>query len=293
METIRNLNQIAGFVAVARKLSFSEAAREMGVSKAYLSKLVNALEEEIGVQLLLRTTRQVKLTQEGARFFEKSEEGLARLREAQHAIAKQTEEPVGLLRVSLAGAFGEDYIAPLALKLMKKFPKLSLELSFSERLVDLEKEGVDVAIRVGGLPDHKLKAIKISSRREYLCATRPYLEHYGYPKTPDDLREHSCLIGTSEQWRFQNDKTQWSLKVQGRLKTNNGRALLRATLDGLGISRLPGVYVKELIDQGKLVALLDHYLPDEVPIWAITSEELQDHPRVVHFLKELEKGGSL
>lgn len=288
METINNLNSLHAFVQVAKKSSFSAAAKEMNVSKAYISKMVQSLEQELNQKLLTRTTRLVKLTREGERFFDQCEEALQKILAAKKELMLKEKTPRGVLRVTLAGVFGEEYITPIALSLMKNYPELSIELSFTEKLVDLIKEDYDIAIRVGELNDSSLKAYKIAVRKEYLCASPKYLKEYGHPKTPDDLRNHKCLVGSSDQWTFQEKKSQRAYRVKGQLKSNNGRVLLKATLQGFGISKLPGVYVKEWIDKGKLTPLLQDYLPHEIPIWAITSADKADKLKTKIFLEALE-----
>lgn len=289
METINNLNSLNAFVLVAKHSSFSKAAQELNVSKAYLSKTVQSLEYELAHKLFHRTTRQVKLTREGEKFFEQCDEAIQKIKQAKSDLMQTQQSPKGMLRVTMAGAFGEKYITPLALELMNRYPDLQIELSFSERIVDLNKEDFDLAIRVGTLNDSKVKATKIAVRKEYICATREYLEKNGVPKKPEDLRSHQCLIASNEQWIFQDAKKQKSLKVSGKLKSNNGRVILMATLQGQGISKLPGVYVKEWIENGKLIPLLQEYLPHEVPIWAITPLSKKETLSTKYFLKELEK----
>lgn len=289
METINNLNSLSAFVEVAKHSSFSKAAQALLVSKAYLSKTVQSLENELGQKLFHRTTRQVKLTREGEKFFEHCDEALKKIKQAKEDLMQTQQSPRGTLRVTMAGAFGEKFITPLALELMKKYPELHVELSFSERIVDLEQEDFDLAIRVGALHDSKVRAIKIAVRKEYICATKEYLDKFGVPKKPEDLRFHQCLLASSEQWIFQDAKKQKPFKVSGRFKSNNGRALLMATLQGHGISKLPGVYVKEWIEKGVLIPLMQEYLPHEIPIWAILPLHKKEALSTKYFLKELEQ----
>lgn len=289
METISNLNSLSAFVQVAQHSSFSAAAKKMHVSKAYLSKMIQSLELELGQKLFHRTTRIVKLTKEGEVFFDHCHEALQKIQQAKKNLTQTEQIPRGNLKITLAGVFGEEYITPLALNLMKIYPELSVELSFSEKIVNLEAEDFDLAIRVGTLNDSQIKAVKIAVRKEYICATKSYLDQFGIPKKPEELRAHQCILGNNDQWSFQDKKKQKSIKVTGKIRSNNGRVMLNAVRQGLGIAKLPGVYVKDLIDKGELIPLLQDYLPHEIPIWAIIPTHKKEALRTQVFLKELEK----
>lgn len=287
METIKSLNGLLAFVKVSEFRSFSVAARELNVSKAYLSKLIQNHENEVGQKLLHRTTRMVKLTLEGEKYFEVCAQAIAKISAAHQDLKATSETPRGLLRITTAGAFAEEVIAPLAAKLAKQYPALTIEISFNERIVDLVAENFDLGIRVGQLEDSTLIAKRISTRREHLCATPEYLAARGIPKTPADLRDHNCLKGASQEWWFSHKDGQNSQAVKGNFISNNARALLKATLAGVGICRLPTIYVKPYLERGELVPLLESYVPQEIPIWAIYPSKKNQSYNARLFLQEL------
>ncbi|EQC50192.1 LysR substrate-binding domain protein [Bacteriovorax sp. BSW11_IV] len=289
METIKGFGHTYVFVKVAQYLSYSKAAKELGVSKAHLSKSIQQLENEIGQKLLNRSTRLVKLTLEGEKFFETCLEAVSAIENAKNNIKESINYPQGLLRITAAGAFAEEYLTPVASSLLAKYPKLKIELSFSEKIVNLVEENFDMAIRVGHLVDSSMIAKRISTRKEYICATKKYLSKNGTPKTPNELKDHNCLAGNNGQWVFKEKTKQYSIKINGNFTSNNARALLNAALQNTGIVRLPEVYVRSYIDSKKLVPILTNYMTTEVPIWAIYPSTKKKSTNVAFFLEELEQ----
>lgn len=267
METIKELSSILAFTKVAAARSYSKAAKDLGVSKSHLSKLIQSLEDDIGQKLLNRSTRIVKLTIVGEEFYNISKNAIADLEIAKIKLQETSLSPHGILRISVAGAFGEEYITPISALLLKQYPHLNIELNFNEKFVNLVEENFDIAIRVGNLNDSTLIAKKISTRKEYICASPEYFKLKGRPETPEELKNYECLVGSNSYWEFKNNFG--SIKINGRFKSNNGRAILNATLEGLGISRLPEIYVKKYLDLKQLESVLDQYTSEEVPIWAI------------------------
>lgn len=286
METVKNLQTILAFVQVAGLKSFSAAAKELGVSKAFVSKQVQKLEDELGQRLLNRSTRMVELTHAGGKFYEACSASLYNISKAQEEILQNADSPHGKLKISLAGAFGEDYIAPFLASFIKKYPRIQVELHFEEKLVDLVKESYDIAIRVGTLKDSSLIARKIAIRKEYICATPSYLNLHGIPKTPEDLKAHNCITPKDNWNLFLNEKLV-PFRVNSNFKSNNGRSMMKATLADLGICMLPGVYVRPYIESGQLTSLLESFTPKEVPIWALTPSRKNMPLSVKAFLEEV------
>lgn len=286
METIKNLQAIVAFENVAKLQSFSLAAKELGVSKAHVSKLVQQLEDQLGQRLLNRSTRMVKLTHIGEKFYEACAASLTNISKAQEEIIQSADAPHGKLRISLAGAFGEDYVAPFIAQFVKRYPRVQVELSFEEKLVDLVKESYDIAIRVGYLKDSSLIAKRIATRKEYICATPAFLKTHGSPKHPDELKKFNCIT-PKEQWNLFSEGRIQSFPVNSNFKSNNGRSILKATLADLGICLLPGVYVKPYLDNGQLVSLLENYTTSEIPIWALTPSRKNMPLSVKTFLEEI------
>ncbi|MAF78317.1 MAG: LysR family transcriptional regulator [Halobacteriovoraceae bacterium] len=289
METMRSLGNTLAFVKVAQYLSYSKAANDLGVSKAYISKSIQQLESEVGQKLLNRTTRLVKLTREGEKFYETCLESINSIQNAKDNIKESIQFPQGLLRVTAAGAFAEEYITPVATRLLAKYPKLRVEVSLNERIVNLVEENFDLGIRVGHLYDSSMIAKRMATRREFVCATRKYLLDHGIPKSPKELKEHNCLTGNNNQWHFKERQKEYTIKVGGNFMSNNARVLLKASLSHIGIVKLPEAYVGPYLESGELVEVLGTYLSQEIPIWAIYPATKRKSTNVSFFLDELEK----
>lgn len=287
METIRWVQGVIAFVKVAETGSFSKAADALNVSKSHISKTIRSLEEDLGIALFSRSTRQIQLTTLGSQFLDNCRQSLENLEGAKKDILNLSETPRGLLRVTAAGIFGENYIAPVVFEMAKKYRDLRVELDFSSRIVDLIDEKFDVAIRFGHLQDSSLKAQKIASRREYVCASRNYLSTHDSVTTPHDLANHNCL-GISV-WNFKDKGKSLAVHVEGNLKTNNPRVLLKAALSDLGIIRLPGSYVHAEIKKGRLVSLLEDYSEGQKDIWAVTPTRYEQNINVKVFIMEVRK----
>ena len=260
---------IEAFERVARFNNFSRAAEDLGVSRSHISRQVSQLENRLGAQLLLRTTRKVSLTDVGQAFYNQCRDIMDNLDEAEQAVQDLQARPRGILRVSVAGAFGEDFVAPAAIEFMQLHPDLSVVLDFNNRLIDLISEGYDVAIRAGTLQDSSLIARRISSRKLLTCASPQYLERHGTPSSIHALNNHNCLLGTLETWRFRENQRNFDLRVSGSWRSNNGRALLQAAQAGLGLVQLPTFYLEEALGNGDLVTVLDDYNPTDTGVWAV------------------------
>lgn len=261
---------IESFVAVAEHQSFSKAAAQLHISKSHVSRQIAMLENRLDARLLNRTTRTVSLTEAGQRFFATCREMLHNLEDAEQAIIDQQHEARGLLTVSVAGQFAEDYVVPATLEFMKKYPKVSVNLDFSNRLVDIVAEGYDLAIRAGRLQDSSLIARRIAPRQLLICGSPTYFEQRGHPSDLHDLRQHNCLIGTQTSWRLKGERGKhFDLRLEGTWRSNNGRALLQAACKGLGLVQLPSYYLQRYIDGGELVRTLDHCCPTDTGTWAV------------------------
>ena len=260
---------IEAFERVVRLGSFTRAAEDLGVSRSHVSRQINALENRLDAQLLLRTTRKVSTTDVGQAFYLQCREVLDNIEEAERAVLDLQARPRGILRVTVAGAFGEDFIAPAALDFMALHKDISVELNFSNRLLDLISEGYDLAIRAGTLKDSSLIARRISSRKLLTCASEQYLQRTGSPGTIHALTNHNCLLGTLDTWRFQENGRHQDLRVNGNWRSNNGRSLLRAARAGLGLVQLPSFYLDEDIKSGALVPVLQDNNPTDTGVWAV------------------------
>lgn len=286
METIKWVQGIVAFVKVAETSSFSRAADTLGVSKSHISKAISQLEEDLKTSLFSRSTRKIQLTSRGEQFLKECRQSLEALEAAKKDVISNAETPRGLLRVTLAGIFGENYIAPVVMELVKKYPELKIELDFNSRIVDIIDEKFDVAIRFGHLQDSSLIAQKIASRREFVCASRSYLSTHPI-HVPKDLTKANCLGG--RVWSFKKNGKSILVSVNGNLKTNNPRVLLKAALSGLGVIRLPGSYVFADINKGKLIPILEDYNLGSMDIWAVTPSRNEQNINVKTFIGAIQK----
>jgi len=189
--------------------------------------------------------------------------------DAEQAVIDLQEKPRGNLRLSVSGAFGEEFIAPAALSFMQEHPEVRIELDFTNRLVDLVSEGYDIAIRSGTLKDSSLIARRIASRKLLICASPSYFDRHGYPRRIHDLATHNCLVGTLSTWRFREGQRNFDLRVDGNWRSNNGRALLLAARRGLGLVQLPSFYLEKALAAGELKTVLDAYRPTDTGVWAL------------------------
>jgi DNA-binding transcriptional LysR family regulator len=269
---VKRPNRLSGlevFVRVAEAEGFSSAATKLGVSKAHVSRQVQQLERRLDAQLLVRTTRRVSLTEVGQAFYIRCRDILSNLDEAEQAVQELQEQPQGRLRLTVAGAFAEEYIAPAAVDYMQQFPGMVLELDFSNRLVDMIADGYDLAIRAGALQDSSLIATKLVDRNLHIVASRDYLDFNGRPDSPADLQRHNCLTGTLNTWRFKQEGRHMDLRVDGNWKSNNGRALRQAALRGLGLAELPYFYIRNDLAAGRLTTVLANFRPTDTAMWAV------------------------
>lgn len=253
------LSEIEVFVHVVQSGSFTSAARELGISKSYVSKQVRALEERLGARLLHRTTRTLAPTDAGQAFADRCTALLEELDDAERAVAALQDSPRGTLRVTAPVSFGLSYVAPVLAEYLAEHDDLEALVDYSDRKVDLVDEGFDLAIRVGRMQDSSLIARRLAPVDALLVSSPGYVETHGMPTHPDDLRDHSCLV-----YSLLETPTSWTLfprdggeparvRVTARVVSNNGEALLQAARNGVGIAALPDFMVYEDIAAGRLV----------------------------------------
>ena len=283
------LAAIEAFVRVAETHSFSEAARRLHASQSAVSRAVSGLEAELGARLLHRTTRSLTLTEAGRGYFERAARILADLEEANLAVTQLQAAPRGRLRVNAPMSFGFLHLAPALPDFLALYPELSVDLSMSDRFVDLIEEGVDVAVRIGALEDSSLIARKLAPIRRVVCASPGYLKSRGTPLAPDDLKQHDCLcnsnIAVLHEWRFAAaDGKLWPVDVRGRLSANNGDALRVAALKGLGLANLPTFIVGADLQAGTLMTVLDDFAVQDLSMSAVYPPGRHLSPKVRAFV---------
>jgi DNA-binding transcriptional LysR family regulator len=267
-----DLEDLRSFVEVVESGGFNRAAKRLGVSKSIVSRRIARLESGLGARLLSRTTRGISPTEAGLEFKARSERILADVEEARDAVAQKGGGVVGRLRLSAPLAFGVKHVAPVLTELARRYPKLELDVSYSDRIADLIGERLDAAIRIGTLPDSSLVARRIAPVRGALVASPDYLTRHGQPERPDDLTRHDCLIYTGQAdavWQFRSGKRLISVRPSGRLRSDNAEALLQWAIAGLGIAHIPSFLVADAVESSSLVPLLHAHAAAEFGIFVV------------------------
>ncbi len=266
-----DLDTVALFVRVAALGNVSAAGREQGLSPATASTRLTQLEGVLGARLPHRTTRRVALTQEGEAFLRDAQSLFAAEAQAMASVGQGHAAPQGRLQVSCSSSFGRQHVSPALSAFLARYPGISLDFRLTDRVVDLIEAGMDLAIRVGALRDSTLVARKLAPNRRTLCASPAYLAARGAPKHPGELAAHDCLIlGEQRDWRFVTPGGPLSVRVGGRLASDNGEVLRDAVLAGLGIALKSTWDVGAHLRSGALVPVLPAYpLAEEVAIWAV------------------------
>ncbi len=288
------LGAMAVFARVVEMESFSGAARDLGLSKSADSKRVGRLEDRMGLRLLNRTTRRLSLTEAGAAFYQGCRRVVAEAEAAERAVTRLARAPRGRLRVNAPMSFGVRHLAPALPDFMARYPELTVDLALNDRVVDLVEEGFDLAIRIARLADSSLIARRLAPNRLVLCAAPAYLERHGAPRAVADLKGHECLLysylAAGGVWRLCGPGGERRLRVTGRLRINNGDALLAAALGGFGVALLPCFICGQDLRAGRLIHVLPEWSgPADTAIAAVypASRNLSPKVRVfVDFLAE-------
>ncbi len=263
------------FVRVVETGSFSAVAKEINSTQPTISKNIAELESWLGAKLLNRSTRSLRLTETGTDYYERCVAILQDVEEAEQTVGHLQTQPKGIVRVSAVVAFGRLHLVPRLEAFFKQYPDIKVDIRLSDRVVDLVEEGIDVAFRMGDLPDSNLIAKRLCSSPIVTVASPEYLRNNGVPQHPRDLREHNYLVyldtGTRQETSFQEDGEPFFVRVEGNLVTNNTEAMRAALLSGLGISRGPRWLVGDAIARGELLEVLPEYQPDNMDIYAVYS----------------------
>ena len=268
------LKQIESFAAVATKGSLTAAANAEGVAPAVIGRRIDALEERLGVKLLVRTTRRITLTHEGSAFLEDCQRLLADLANAEASVSAGGVKASGHLRITAPAGFGRRHVAPLVPAFIAQHPDVSLSLNLSDRVVDIVNEGFDCAIRVGDLPDSSLVSVRLADNRRLCVAAPEYMQRAGVPATPGDLMRHECLTLSSDAsqtrgWAFAADGEVVHLRPSGRLDCSDGQVLHEWCLRGLGIAWRSTWEVEADVASGRLQVVLEPFAAPPNGIYAV------------------------
>jgi DNA-binding transcriptional LysR family regulator len=262
------------FIRVAEVHSFSGVARELTVAQSTVSKQIFALEEHLGARLVNRTTRTLSLTDEGRQFYERSREILEALAEAETTIAAGRVSPSGLVRIGCPATFGRLLIAPRLTRLFARFPELRIELVMDDAFVDLIERGLDLAVRIGVLADETLIARRVGNTVRAVFGSPSYFAERGRPNTPNDLRDHNCIVYThlrgahrGNQWRFIGPAgRRLSIRVRGNFLANNAEAIREAVSSGIGVAVAPIWMFHNEMAAGLVTTVLRDYELEQLPI---------------------------
>jgi DNA-binding transcriptional LysR family regulator len=268
------LKQLESFVAVATKGSLTATAHAEGVAPAVIGRRIDALEERLGVKLLVRTTRRITLTHEGSAFLEDCQRVLADLASAEAGVSAGGVRASGHLRITAPAGFGRRHVAPLVPQFVAQHPEVSVSLNLSDRVVDIVNESFDCAIRVGDLPDSSLISVRLADNRRLCVAAPAYLKRAGTPRHPSELLRHECLTLSSDAsqtrgWAFRIDGEVSHLRPRGSLDCSDGQVLHDWCLAGLGIAWRSTWEVAAEVDSGRLVTLLEAFAAPPNGIYAV------------------------
>ena len=263
------------FARVARLGGFAAAARELHISTTSVSRTIGQLEEHLGARLLRRTTRQVSLTDAGVVYLERCERILADVQELEEALGEGQREPRGRLRISAGVSFAQEQLHTVLPAFVEQHPNLECELMLTDRRVDLVREGVDIAIRIGRLADSTLFARRLSPCRHAVCASPDYTDRHGMIRHPAELADHACIIDTNQPrgWWFAGPDGQEATQLaEGRYRVNSAHGACDAVLAGIGVAYLPTFVAGPRIERGELVVQLPGYRAAEVHVYAVYPE---------------------
>ncbi|MCB1956038.1 MAG: LysR family transcriptional regulator [Rhodocyclaceae bacterium] len=280
-----SFSELASFVRVVELGSFSAAARELDQTPSSLSKLVSRLEQRLGVRLLHRSTRKLALTAEGELYAARCGQILDEMRELDEQVSSIGGRPSGLLRMGVGSAFGLHQLAPALPRFLARHPEVRLELSVTDRRVDILESGADLMLRIGALDDSALTARRICTLERIICAAPAYLARRGTPRTPADLAAHDCLYITGmpelRRWPFVVGGAREFIEVSGTAGSDNAETLLQLGIAGVGVIRLADVIVGPELARGRLVPLLtDVHISEVVPVYAVCPAGRQRAPKV-------------
>ncbi|MGJ8525042.1 HTH-type transcriptional regulator DmlR [Halomonadaceae bacterium LMG 33818] len=283
------LVDIETFITVVDTGSYTNAARKLGLSRSTVGKRILRLEERFEVRLLNRTTRQLSLTDEGDVFYQRCRQITSELEDLEDTMSQRRQAPTGVLKISAPQALGNRYIYPLLESFLRRWPGLRVEVSFTDRYVELIEEGIDIAIRIGEpLQDSRILSRTVGTQEMITCASPAYLERKGIPVSPDELEGHDTIMFLNANyyrtWSFKSADHSWQHTGPVKLNMNDAEAMLKAALSGLGITYLPSFLVKDALKSGDLVPLLEDYAEQSEPIRVIYPSRRFLSPRIRLFI---------
>jgi DNA-binding transcriptional LysR family regulator len=280
---------MTAFVRCVERGSFSSVAREMKIAQPTVSKLVASLERHLGGKLFARSTRELALTEEGRRFYERCRVIVDAVDHAEASFKNGREEIAGTLRVATSVSFGRAQLMPRVAAFLRQYPLLRLDVQLNDRFVDLVEEGIDVAFRIGELTESSLIARRIGTTNRVTVAAPKYLEERGEPRHPEDLKKHNCILytglATQNEWPYMHGGRSYPVPVSGNFQSNSAEAVRAATLAGIGIALTPVWLFGEDLRRQCLKVLLSDYLPKPLPIHALSPTNRRHSAKVRAFVE--------
>jgi DNA-binding transcriptional LysR family regulator len=276
------------FVAVVDTNGFAGAARKLSMSPPAVTRAINELEAHLGLRLLTRTTRTVRVTDAGERYVQDCRRILAEMAEADESVNGMHTSPRGRLTLTAPVLFGGLYVTPIVTEYLTRYPQVHATCVFLDRVVNLLDEGIDVAIRIGELPDSSMQAIRVGQVRRVICGSPQYLAAHGIPLTPDDLHQHAIVSSNSvtpnPEWKLVDRGETVSVRLQSRMNTTTNDSAMRAVVGGFGLTRLLSYQVAEHLEAGRLKTVLPEFEPPPLPVHVVHREGRQASQRVRAFL---------
>jgi DNA-binding transcriptional LysR family regulator len=276
------------FVAVVDTNGFAGAARKLNMSPPAVTRAINELETHLGLRLLTRTTRTVRVTDAGDRYVQDCKRILAEMLEADESVSGMHSSPRGRLTVTAPVLFGGIYVTPIVTEYLTRYPEVSASCLFLDRVVNLLDEGVDVAVRIGELPDSTMQAIRVGQVRRVICGAPDYLSKYGIPTIPDDLHHHNIISASSvtpnPEWKLVDKGEPRSIRLNARMITTTNDSAVAAAVGGFGLTRLLSYQVAEHLRTGRLKTVLPDFEPLALPVHVVHREGRQAPQRVRAFL---------
>ena len=276
------------FVAVVDTNGFAGAARKLNMSPPAVTRAINELETHLGLRLLTRTTRTVRVTDAGERYVQDCKRILAEMLEADESVSGMHSSPKGRLTITAPVLFGGMYVTPVVTEYLTRYPGVSASCLFLDRVVNLLDEGVDVAVRIGELPDSTMQAIRVGQVRRVICAAPSYLKAHGIPTSPDDLHAHTIIsasgVTPSPEWKLVEKGNPRTIRLQARMITTTNDSAVAAAVGGFGVTRLLSYQVAEHLRNGTLKTVLPDFEPPALPVHVVHREGRTASQRVRAFL---------
>ncbi|OGT53583.1 MAG: hypothetical protein A3F17_00170 [Gammaproteobacteria bacterium RIFCSPHIGHO2_12_FULL_41_15] len=283
------LDDLMLFVNVVDTNSFSEAARKLGITKSVVSKHIHQLETQLNARLLNRSTRKLSLTEAGSLLYQHCKRIQQDIDTAIQVVSDTQNEPRGKLRINAPLSFGHLHLTSAITDFNKNYPDIEVELLLGSQYSNLIETGFDLAIQIKDLPDSSLAAKKLAVRSTQVCASPAYFKKFGYPQSPEDLKNHNCLIyrtqgQTNDEWRFIINGQDKIIKVQGDFQVNSSLCLAKAAASSAGIAKLPGYMINDEIKEGRLETVLHEYCPRDIGIYMVYPQNRLIAPKVKVFI---------